>query len=313
MSVVERLVELGGTSSWAALTKLTSRGEVERALAAGDIQRVSRGRYALPHVDEGKQAAHALNGVLSHSSAALAWGWELKVLPDWPHVTVPVKRKVSAERRRKVHLHRADLHGDDVVDGVTSKERTLEQCLRTLPWERVWRSRTQRFATGSCRHASLWSGRVPGVRVHRRSDALLPLRTAGQRTRSSRRFALSLLKCWGCRSVPRSVWAGRGQISLMRTSGSCSKQTRSPGMETGQHSSETLAATTRWWSTAGLCSVSHGRTSCTTRATYARSWLLWSLLHSDGVKSGVHTATPRRAVAGGRLASVVRRLTTVWA
>jgi very-short-patch-repair endonuclease len=97
--------------------------------------RTGRGRYALPYVDEGRRASHALHGVLSHTSAALAWGWELKAMPDRPHVTVPVKRKVSAERRANVHLHRADLHPDDVVDGITSKDRTLEQCLRSLPWD----------------------------------------------------------------------------------------------------------------------------------------------------------------------------------
>lgn len=97
--------------------------------------RVARGKLALPLADEGVRAAHALSGVLSHTTAALHWGWELKTAPTKPHVTVPEKRRVSAERRRGVQLHRADLHVDDINGVATSHEVTLLQCMRFLPFD----------------------------------------------------------------------------------------------------------------------------------------------------------------------------------
>lgn len=73
--------------------------------------------------------------MLSHTSAALHWGWELKAVPEQPHVTVPEKRKVAPARRAGVVLHRADLHPDDISGMATSPELTVEQCLRTLPFD----------------------------------------------------------------------------------------------------------------------------------------------------------------------------------
>lgn len=78
--------------------------------------------------------AHTLNGVLSYTSAALHHGWEVKTVPERPHVTVPRKRKVSQDRRSGVELHRADLTIDEIVGIATSKELTLTQCLRSLPF-----------------------------------------------------------------------------------------------------------------------------------------------------------------------------------
>lgn len=103
------MVELGGVATRATLLRLTSRAELDRAVLGGDVVRVARGKLALPQADEALRAAHALAGVLSHTSAAMQWGWELKTVPKRPHVTVPEKRKVSVHRRNGVHLHRCDL------------------------------------------------------------------------------------------------------------------------------------------------------------------------------------------------------------
>jgi very-short-patch-repair endonuclease len=113
---------------------MLSRGEVDRALRHGEIVVVGRGRYALSSVDDAVRGAHALNGILSYTSAALHHGWEVKSVPERPHVTVPRKRKISPERRRGVELHRADLSKDEVDGIATSKEVTLTQCLRGLPF-----------------------------------------------------------------------------------------------------------------------------------------------------------------------------------
>jgi very-short-patch-repair endonuclease len=132
--VVECLSQLGGIASRAQLVAAQSRKEVDRALAHGDIVAVGRGRYALASVDLAAQHAHALNGVLSHTSAALHHGWEVKIVPERPHITVPRKRKVSLDRQRGAVLHRADLTSDEIDGIATSKELTLTQCLRGLPF-----------------------------------------------------------------------------------------------------------------------------------------------------------------------------------
>lgn len=93
---------------------------------------VSRGRYALPQLDLDVMTAHGMRGVLSHESAALWHGWELRLLPEVTHLTVPKRRRVAPGP--KVALHRVDLRPDDVVGHIcTSPYRTLLDCLRTLP------------------------------------------------------------------------------------------------------------------------------------------------------------------------------------
>ena len=79
MTVVERLVEAGGLSTRAALLAHFDRLDIDKALAAGEIVAVGRGRYALPIVDEGVLKAHALSGLLSLTSAALHHGWEVRL------------------------------------------------------------------------------------------------------------------------------------------------------------------------------------------------------------------------------------------
>ncbi|WP_341928203.1 hypothetical protein [Nocardioides psychrotolerans] len=130
MSVREALVQLGGVATRAALIEVTSRLEVDTALASGEIVAPARGRYAVPEADAARTAAHRVSGAVSHESAALHWGWSVKLPPTLPNVTLPRNRKVTAAHRAGLTLHRANLTVDDVVDGVTSRERTLLDCLR---------------------------------------------------------------------------------------------------------------------------------------------------------------------------------------
>jgi hypothetical protein len=74
-AVVESLERLGGVATRAALIAVTSRRAVDRALAAGDITTLARGRYALPQVDQARSVAHRLTGAVSWRSAAQLWGW----------------------------------------------------------------------------------------------------------------------------------------------------------------------------------------------------------------------------------------------
>jgi very-short-patch-repair endonuclease len=132
--VAEVLNELGGLATRAVLIDKTSRLDVDRALRQGDIVAVARGRYTLPQTAGAAAVAHRLGGVVSHTSAALHHGWEVKLTPERPHVTVPRKRRVTGQVRGTAELHYYDVAPEDVHDGVaTSVELTLMQCLRSLP------------------------------------------------------------------------------------------------------------------------------------------------------------------------------------
>jgi len=135
VSAVELLSEIGGVATRASLIRMTSRAEVDRLVASGDLVVDARGRYALPTADEALRAAHRLCGVRSHLSAAMAWGWEVKTPPPRPQVTLDRRRRLTRAQRRGVALHWADLGVDDVTDNRTSVERTLADCLRSLPFD----------------------------------------------------------------------------------------------------------------------------------------------------------------------------------
>lgn len=133
MHPVDALHRLGGVATFASLMGLTDRASLSARVAAGDIVKDSRGRYALPAADDARRAANAHSGVVSHVSAALHWGWELKVTPDKPHITIPRNRNLGSRGRADVVPHWATLNEDEVVELVTSRERTLADCMRTLP------------------------------------------------------------------------------------------------------------------------------------------------------------------------------------
>lgn len=99
MHAVDALRRFGGIASRAQLLGLLGRAEIERALTAGVVVRDARGAYALPTAPVALRAAAAHAGVVSHQSAAAAWGWELKTEPDLPHLIVPRNRNVGAEAR----------------------------------------------------------------------------------------------------------------------------------------------------------------------------------------------------------------------
>lgn len=130
MAVSEVMTELGGVVTRGALISATTRAIVDEALASGEIVAVARGRYALPSADRARLAAHRLRGVLSHVSAAIEWGWAVAVTPTEPHITVSKHRVLSPAQVAGVVIHRSELGRDDVNGHVTTRERTLLDCLR---------------------------------------------------------------------------------------------------------------------------------------------------------------------------------------
>jgi very-short-patch-repair endonuclease len=116
------------------LAARTSKRQVARAVEVGDIVRHSRGRYSVPAVDAARRTAHQLHAVLSHASAALAHGWEIKEVPARPHVAVSRHRKLTKAQRKLAEVHRAELDDEDIDGHATSIRRTLADCLR-LPFD----------------------------------------------------------------------------------------------------------------------------------------------------------------------------------
>ena len=94
MDAVAAIERSGGMSTRAALIAASSRLDVDRALRVGAIVRAAHGRYTLPTVEGAARTAHAVNGVLSLTSAALHHGWEVKQAPEKPHVLFPRHRKI---------------------------------------------------------------------------------------------------------------------------------------------------------------------------------------------------------------------------
>jgi very-short-patch-repair endonuclease len=129
------LERLGGVARRQDLTPLTTGLELAGCVRAGDIVRDARGRYSLVDAHDARRTANAITGVLSHTSAALVWGWSVKTVPERPHVTVRRKRRLSADQRLLVVAHWRDLAATEIINGATSPERTLLDCLTDLAFD----------------------------------------------------------------------------------------------------------------------------------------------------------------------------------
>lgn len=192
MSIPRRLAELGGIASYRQLVAVAGRAELTRLLASGDVVRLRRGQFALPELDAAERAAHTHGGVLSHLSAALAWGWAVKTVPSKPHVTVPVRRRVRD--RDGVVLHRRDLQPGEAVDGRTARDLTLEQCLRTLEFDEALAVADSALRAGysELRLAAIArDARGPGAVMVRRVAAAADGRPRIRSSRSCARCALT--------------------------------------------------------------------------------------------------------------------------
>lgn len=127
----EALTGLGGVAARSDVVRACGRRAVDRALAAGEL--IVAGRlYTSPEVERARHDAATVSGVLHSRSAALSWGWALRTVPERTEVAVPRNRNVRREDQARLSIRWVTLGPDDVVDGRTSKARTLVDCLRTL-------------------------------------------------------------------------------------------------------------------------------------------------------------------------------------
>lgn len=135
MDLISTVTLLGGTTDRATVVRLRGRREVEQALRDGVLERDARGRYALGSASAARRTANSIAGVLSHRSAARAHGWAQKIPDGLPEVTVPRNRRVDQRLRRILIPHWSDLPAEHIEGGVTSRERTLVDCMRNLPFD----------------------------------------------------------------------------------------------------------------------------------------------------------------------------------
>ncbi|WP_297626570.1 DUF559 domain-containing protein [Nocardioides sp.] len=133
MDIATRMPLLGGVATRSMLVRLTSRRDLDDAVASGLLVRVNRGRYAVPGVHEGTELALKVTGHVCLASAALAHGWKVKVVPALPQVAVPKDRRIAASLRASMYPVWTDLGEDDVEGLATTAGKTLEMCGRLLP------------------------------------------------------------------------------------------------------------------------------------------------------------------------------------
>jgi very-short-patch-repair endonuclease len=132
---VTALQRWGGVADGTTLRRTCGAPALRLAVTAGRIRSLGRNSYALPGADEALATAVRLGGTVSHLSAAQAWGWRIKTVPQQPQVTVPRKRNVETSRRAGVRLHWTDLRPEDLAGRCTSRLRTVVDCARTLAFD----------------------------------------------------------------------------------------------------------------------------------------------------------------------------------
>ena len=132
MDLISQVTVMGGACERAALVALRGQSQVEAALDDGTLVCTGRGRVALATSPVSLKRASALAGVLSHRSAAQHWGWAQKTVPIKPEVTVPRTRHLSLGARELILPHWSDLEPYDVDGLVTTRHRTLVDCMRNL-------------------------------------------------------------------------------------------------------------------------------------------------------------------------------------
>jgi very-short-patch-repair endonuclease len=179
--VVRAITRCGGIADAGTLIRLTSRHAVSKAAGQRVIVRDARGRYALPTAEVGMRTANRLSAVMSHTSAAAHWGWEMKNVPGRPTVTVPRNRKVPVEVRADVDVFWRPLaRGRFGSVFVTSPIQTVLDCARWLPFDAALAVADSALRHGSVTHAEL-VGSGDAIRGHSRRHVLRVLEAADAR------------------------------------------------------------------------------------------------------------------------------------
>ena len=135
MDVVEALERLGGAGTRSEVIAATGRQPFERALRDGFVERVARGRYALPTGSAARRAAVQLRGTAVLLSAAAHHGWALKWQPRAPQIAVGRGRRLLPEQRAAAQVSWVNLPASAVDGTVTTRVRTVLDCAARLPFD----------------------------------------------------------------------------------------------------------------------------------------------------------------------------------
>lgn len=130
VEAVEALGTLGGAASYSSLLSLTSRRRVRTALRRGELVRLGRDRYALAAIGEAQQLAELVGGHVSHASAALHYGWEVRNPPADPELIVGTD--VVPPSKGRFRLRWYDARPDELRGRVTAPIATVLLCARDL-------------------------------------------------------------------------------------------------------------------------------------------------------------------------------------
>ncbi len=179
--VVRAIARCGGIADAAFLVGMTSRHAVAQAVHGQAIVRDARGRYALPTAEIGMRTANRLSAVMSHTSAAAHWGWEMKDVPARATVSVPRNRKVPPEVRSHVDVFWRTLGRGRIGSAVvTSPTQTVLDCARWLPFDAALA-----IADSALRHGAVTQQELitagDSLRGHSRQHVLRVIRAADRR------------------------------------------------------------------------------------------------------------------------------------
>lgn len=175
---VAALERCGGVSDGTTLRQLCDPWQLRVAVREGRVVHLGRNSYALAGAQEGLAAATRLQGVASHLSAALGWGWKVKRPPSDPVVTLPRHRKVDAHRRVGIDVRYCDLRDSAVTGRRTTRVQTVIDCARTLSFDEALAVADSALREGNVDRAQLLAaaeasqrtGRSRAVRVLELAD-----------------------------------------------------------------------------------------------------------------------------------------------
>jgi len=187
-TVVEILARLGGCATAAELARVAPFTALKAAVQRGEVERLARGIYGLPSLGPDRLAAVAYDGVVSYTSAAIAWGLPVLVRPEKPHVTVPAQRRPRPER--PAELHWSAVSPPERAARLTSLLRTVLDCARILPFGEALAIADAALATGRLTKDELVAAGT-AMRGPGRPNAV---RVAAQATGNSESFLESMLR-----------------------------------------------------------------------------------------------------------------------
>lgn len=135
VDAVKALERLGGAGTRGEVIAASDRRSFERALRDGLVERIARGRYALPTASAAGRSAVQLSGTAVLLSAAAHWGWTTKWQPRQPQVAVGRGRRLTLEQRASAQVSWVTLPASDVDGLVTTRVRTVIDCAARLPFD----------------------------------------------------------------------------------------------------------------------------------------------------------------------------------